>query len=626
MDINSPINTDFTKGYITSLEPQSVKDGVVTNGLNWMFINGDHIELRRGYKIIGSDVGVGKVTGLRSGRRFDGTEVLFRTRTRKIEYYDEVTSDWIETGSDSLPTAASGEDIAIEPYSSLAGDSVYLSSPNSSIYKIMIANPSSLIDMSSTTFRGKIKIKNNRMLLWDRLSSTSQRDKTGLYGSKLDKDSFSDYTSVTSESVGSSGSTTYTGTLAFKAGGAKRSCFGVVFTDGTLTISDDGDGTLSGNGSGTINYATGAYSITFSSVTTGSVTASYQWEDPTSGGIADFTAPSSPRTAGQSFIIRQDDGGGSLQNIGHYNSHYYCLHEKKTWDFYIGADDVTDVSNLPYRDKAGISNWRALAETGEGIYYIDESYENVDDVKVRLLTLQQLSTEVIPKSISDLITLQSYRFDKAMLKEWGRYIVLACRTSNSVENNRIFLYDRELKLWNPPHDLQVNVMDVYNGALLGGDSTTANVYELYSGFDDDDSTIPNYVELNITNLRTKGLKQARRVVVEGDIQPDQTLKVSVSIDRSPFVEVAEISGRGEYVDKGQATTIGSVTLGKKEVGGGSTVTAYHYKLDKRISSDRFDEIQFRFEATAIGYVSVTKYGLNDVRYKSEKTASKYIQN
>lgn len=76
---------------------------------------------------------------------------------------------------------------------------------------------------------------------------------------------------VLAESIGALGSTDYSGTLSnlpVRAGSAE-------FTDGTLTISDNGDGTLSGDGSGTINYTTGAYAVSFSGVTTGAVTANY---------------------------------------------------------------------------------------------------------------------------------------------------------------------------------------------------------------------------------------------------------------------------------------------------------------------------------------------------------------
>jgi hypothetical protein len=78
---------------------------------------------------------------------------------------------------------------------------------------------------------------------------------------------------VEEEAIGSSGSTTYTGTIdntPLRPGDLS-------FTDGTLEIVDDGDGTLSGDGDGTINYTTGAYSVTFSGTTTGAVTADYDY-------------------------------------------------------------------------------------------------------------------------------------------------------------------------------------------------------------------------------------------------------------------------------------------------------------------------------------------------------------
>lgn len=80
---------------------------------------------------------------------------------------------------------------------------------------------------------------------------------------------------VDDEAIGSSGSTNYAGTLAnipIRAGDLS-------FTDGTLTITDDGDGTLSGDvgAASTINYTTGAYDVTFSGTTTGAVTADYDY-------------------------------------------------------------------------------------------------------------------------------------------------------------------------------------------------------------------------------------------------------------------------------------------------------------------------------------------------------------
>lgn len=80
---------------------------------------------------------------------------------------------------------------------------------------------------------------------------------------------------VADEAIGALGSTHYTGTLSnipIRPGDLS-------FTDGTLVITDDGDGTLSGDtgAASTIDYVTGAYDITFSGVTTGAVTADYDY-------------------------------------------------------------------------------------------------------------------------------------------------------------------------------------------------------------------------------------------------------------------------------------------------------------------------------------------------------------
>lgn len=629
MDVK-PYEVKKFLGFANAPEPQSVNDGVAVSSLNWMFAGGsrktgaDKVELRRGYRLLGTDMGAGRVSGLRKGVLQDGNELLFKTYARKILYFDTATNDWVEVGSDSLPLAASGEDIAIDPYTSLAGYAIYFSSPNSGIYKIMLANPDTLIDMSSTSYRGKMKIRNGRMFLWDRLGTGKAKDETGLYGSKLDKDTYSDYTTVTAEAIGSSGSTNYTGTLAFKAGGAKRSCFGVTFTDGSQVLTDDFNGNIVGDGTGTINYATGAYNITFNAATGASVTSTYYYEDPTSGGIADF-AYTAVRLAGEGFVLRQDDGGGRLQNIGHYNNDYYCIHEKKAWKVSLSVDDAT-ASNLPYRELLGTNNWRGLIETDMGVFVINTSFENSSDVQATKIAIEPLGTAVLPSSISSIISFEEYRFDKAVLFNWGTFIVLACRTADSVANNRLFLYDTNLGLWNPPHDIQASVLEAYNGALVCGDSTTNNVYENYSGFDDDDSSILNFITFNISKAGVAGLKKARRFIIEGEIQIDQKLEVWASFDRGEFVLIDTILGNGDYVDIGSDIGVGLRVLGSTLVGSGDIVTANHYKKDVKINTDKFEDIQLKFIATQLGYVSISMYGLKDLRWKGEKSQAKYIVN
>src|SRR5215210_7017966 len=214
----------FTKGTINSIEDHSIPDGSASDSKNWL-TKGDKIELRRGYKVLGTEqTGTGKIDGLHTTFKADGTQILFRKRGRKLEYYNTATSDWAETGTDIFPVAALTDEASFANYASLAGNQMFVTTPNAGPFKIMTANPGSYTDLtdSAKNFQGYIKIKQNRMFLWNR-----NKDKTGVYGSYIDT---ATYTTVSAEAVGTGDgvTTTFTGTLAFKGGRAVRTCFGVV--------------------------------------------------------------------------------------------------------------------------------------------------------------------------------------------------------------------------------------------------------------------------------------------------------------------------------------------------------------------------------------------------------------
>ncbi|MCL5069666.1 MAG: hypothetical protein M1308_02020, partial [Actinobacteria bacterium] len=409
---------NFTKGLVDAIEKKSIPAGSAQKVLNWM-TGGDQISVRRGYKRLGSDAGVSpsKITGLFTGHTINGTEVLFRKRGRKLEYYNKTTSDWSEIGSNLFPTDATNEDVFFDEIVNQAGAQVWCGSPNSGLYKIMInsgKSGSGFIEpvaednySASKNHKGYLKIKANRIFLWRKLG-----DVGSIRGSYIDN---RQYTTVSNESLGTGNASTktFSGTLAAVTG--IRTCFAIVVDavvvgGATETFTDNRDGTLTSNlgGTGTINYNTGAISVTFNTApdTAQSVLADYQWEDSTNQGLADFTE-SSPRTAGQGFYQPQG-AGGQVQNVETYKDIEYCLHEFMTWFLNITNDD-TKANNQIYREKAGIPNIRASVATGEGIYYVDDKDEA--DVRIRLLTIDPGgSAEIIPFSISDNIDLSVYLF------------------------------------------------------------------------------------------------------------------------------------------------------------------------------------------------------------------------
>lgn len=603
----------YKKGLINAVGDHEIPRGSASSVLNWL-ISSDKLELVRGIYRLGVDFGAGKVNSLFTSKKSTGEEVTWMKAGRKFYYYTDTVGAWTEIGTDFFPLVAESDDVYFSEYVTNAGNQVFFSSKNSSLYKIFTANPASTIDMYSAAknFKGRIKIFLNRMLLWD-----TPTDATGRYGSYIDN---ADYTTVTAEAI--AGATiTRTGTLAFKAGGATRSCFGIIFTDTTETFTDNYDGTLTGSlgGTGTINYATGAYLVTFNTNPSNPVTCSYQWEDSNAKGVTDFTK-SATRLAGEGFVFRQDDGGGA-QALEIYNDIYYCLNRNKTYKLDITVDD-TNATNRIYREAVGIPYHRASVATGEGIYYVDDTDKS--KVEFKVLTLDITTSQVIPLSRSLQLDLSDYSFDKAVIVKFFDYILFACRQNNSTENDRVFVYNKIYGTWTIL-DYAISCATIKNGELLAGDTLSANVYKLFSGFDYDSNTIENFIDMSFDRLDTSYLKKQNRFIVRGLIAKDQSYDIYYNLDNSGFILLDTISGDGTYVDKGIPISIGTRTIGTKVVGSSKLTneSAYWYERELKINTGQFKEIKIRFQAKGIGYVSINSYVHKDLRLKSQRLPKKY---
>lgn len=622
---------NFTHGLVDNLEKKSIPVGSAAAMLNFR-TRGDKVELRRGQLILGTDAGAGgSVDGIHVAYKADGTAVAYKKIGRKLLYYDTVTEDWIEVGTDLFPALAEDDEASFANYQSQAGAIMFVSSKNSSVYKIMVANPGSYSDLAQTVYRGKIIIHKNRTMLWDRKSTTGEQDTTGVNLSWIDNEK---YTAVSAEAVGASGATSYTYTLAFKAGGSKRTCFGMAIKiGGTIKLVDDYNGNLThvdgaSNGSGTINYTSGAVTITLTVAAGGALTADYQWEDSTDEGVFDFDY-SATRVAGEGDLLRQDDGG-QMQNAFVFNDQYFCFHERTIYKLVLSVDD-TDAENNVFRNNAGIPNWRAAVPTGDGVYYLDNATEA--EPVVRLLTLDQGSTEVLPVAISRQLNLKNYYFDQCWMIKQGDLILIGCRTLASTYNNRVLVYDELFKTWDVI-DYEAKCASLYNGTLILGDSITNNVYVGFSGVDDDESEILGQWESNQWDLEYPShLKKSKRLMIEGEIGPNQIIDVSAAPDDGGYILIGQIRGDGSYIDSRQSVNVGANTLGQGEIGGGSDgISAFHYFHEMSFSTvGKFLKLQIKFsvgsDATTnnigIGYFSFSKIRFDDVRVKTQKIPSKY---
>lgn len=703
------------RGLFTAIkDPKSLPKGTPQDELNWITgQEGDHIELRMGQSLLGSNRrnGNGKVTGLVVGVREDGTQVPFFTFTRSLFYYDSISDTTKEVDTANIfPVAASGEDIAMQIYSNIAGAFVYLSSKHSSIYKVPVANPGSVVDQQSTSFRGLMSIKQNRMFLWNTLVAASgAQDISGLSLSYIDKSLASSYTQTSAESLGTgdSATKTFSGTLAFKASAPKQTCFGVLivspvvavtnvtaitqasqaqitsnghglavgnlvivhgaggmtqindkilvvsqivdvnnfrvntdstgftaYTSGgtvgnTEVFTDNKNGVLTSNlgGTGTINYATGAWSVTFNTAPINGqpIISNYFTEDSTSQGICDFSF-SNPRTVGQGDYFPQFDGGGAFMNLFSINAVEYCMHELKTWALTLTTND-TQATNLIYRNNVGITYFLAAIETGDGIPYLD--FTDSHDPKMRMLELAQFSSDVIPVSISDELDLSPYGYDHPLVFQWGNFYLLeAQKITNGVNdpNNNVTFMRNNISKWWDKFDFEVNRFEHFNGILLGGDSVSNNIFRLFDGYDDDGSPINNFRIEPKYNLGVMGLKRCNRIYVDGYINPAQSFDILIQFDAGNFVKIGTINGTDSYVDLGSGIMVGSTLVGSQVIGQpGSGVNAYHFEREFVIGSDFFEYITLQFQATAVGALQINTYGFRDIRYKGRRTLPTYAQ-
>lgn len=622
-------------GLVTSIKDiKKIPVGSSPDSLNWLTGKyKDHIELRRGMARLGAteQTGNGKVTGIGIATRYDGVQIPYYSYGRKVKYYDVVTDDTIEVGTDLLPAAASGEDVWFAPYQNLAGSFMYLGSPNSGIYKIPAANPASAVDQQVAAYRFAVfHIGQNRSFAGQRNGTTAgNRDKTGLYLSYIDKALLSSFTQVTGEAYGTGDGTTKTFLHTISGFAAPKTAMYLSVTDTVETFTDDRNGNMIGSlgGTGTVNYATGAVSVTFATAPTNSqaITLSYYYEASTSTGILDFTVGGN----GQGKVFRQDDAGGNIMAIFNLNTIEYCFHLLKTWQLQTSLDD-TQTTNVPYR-QVGVSYPRAAHESPEGIVFADLARPNEPKFR-RLQVLEDTTnTTIEPIPLSDALDLSPYGFDGCVVFRWGDYEILSVAQKKAgtadTFNSRMFIRN-VISGAIDMLDYGPSCLADYGGALIMGDTISNNVFTLFSGYDELGDVISNYwtsgnLDIGIIPRRrilhpTPSLKTFRRITIDGLIQKEQSLDVYLSYDSAAFVKVFTIDGSASYVDTGIDTDIGQPTIGSKVIGGGGSSTAHPFEVDFPVNCPKHEFVRIKIQATSVGFVQVNTFRFRSIRDKGIK--------
>lgn len=628
-------------------KPQQIPRGAAQKSLN-MLSRGTWVETRGGYHPIGTEVtGSGKVLGIFTGHKWDGSEILYRaTLDGKLSYFDG--SVWQEVGGAGANILAGAiatqENVYIDEYFSPAGAQLWVSSPSTDLIKIMTANPASYLSQydASKNFKGRMRIIQNSMWLWHYiLSSTftgSQATKATVQRSYIDSQDYQTQTDNNTALGTSISGNTISGTLT-KNSIANATVFGVVITDSDTpneTFTDDYLGNLVGSlgGTGSIDYCTGKFTITPKNAPVSpSLSATYSYEDSTAGGIADFTK-SGTRAAGQGVAWIQNNGGDIL-GVNPYNGSEYILHQRNAYIVTPSSDD-TGATNVIYRQNLSLASERGSVATADGVYYVDTTLASRPFIA--LLSYDPISAQVLPIDLSsEILDLSMYVFDQCCAYQWGDFIVFECRTPDSAVNNRMVTFNYKLsempsvtarsqkksRIFDT-QDFFGNCFATYQGQLVAGDSLSNNVYKLFDGFDDDNG-IPNcYWIGNVDDHQVPGLKQTKKLWVEGYIGTNQTVDVYVQLDANTSYKVGTISGQGVYVDQGQSVTIGSLQVGVYPIGGPNDQgVGYHYLIEIIVNTSKYKYFTISFFPTGIGYFSFQMYANYDIRLNTDKLPNKY---
>ena len=597
----------FTSGQHTRLDSELIPKDAASDSLSWLTNNG-RIELMYGRQALGTVGTGGRVLAVHTGYKTDGTPVFFRKIWNGsdgiIQYLNGAT--WT-----NLITGLSNTMITMSNYASLAGDFVFMTSPDDGLFYVCTANPGSYASLYDSTknFKGYSIIDKGRMFMWSTLN-----DKTGLYGSYIDKQNSTVYTAVAAEAITDVAS----GTLSFKAGGATRSCFGVVITDTSsgevFTASYTGTLTGSLGHTGTINFMTGEFTITGQS---GAGTASYQWWTPNSKGVTDFTK-SATRLAGEGFILRQDLGGDAIQIVIPFEGSYFSLKENSIYQLTLDAADTAPTNEL-IRTNVGISTPRAAVAAGIGIVFIDTGNESYP--RITILKRNPYGDNFTTEELFQQFKFSDYTYDAVAVESWDKYIVVACR-KDSDTNNRLLLCDMVTKSVDIAY-YEAGCFTKSNGLLYSGDVVTTTVYENFTGFDDMGQKITNSWTGCDDDLGTETLKRTKRLRLRGQIAPDQAIEVRISTDGGAWTHVGTILGSGDYVDYSSTYAIGTTFIGQTLIGAGPQPTVYNFFAELKLKLSKYRVRKIKFTATGIGYCSIQSIEDFDVWTYQEKMPVNY---
>lgn len=232
----------------------------------------DNIQLRRGQALLGQ---TRRVTGSASGVGvgFIGTsQVAYYSANSSLYYYNPSTQDTQEVSTNEL-AGANGEDIWFQPYQNFAGFFMYFGSAHTNIFKIPLANPTSVVPQQTTQWFANASLDQGRLFGMGKYTSFGSPDLNNLYISNADKSAPTAYTSVVNETEGTGDGATKTFSRSLSgATGVQLTVFGLLVAGATsagnnISALSESGGLLTVTVPSTVGYLVGGYVMILGSST-----------------------------------------------------------------------------------------------------------------------------------------------------------------------------------------------------------------------------------------------------------------------------------------------------------------------------------------------------------------------
>jgi hypothetical protein len=151
--------------------------------------------------------------------------------------------------------------------------------------------------------------------------------------------------------------------------------------------------------------------------------------------------------------------------------------------------------------------WRSSVTTGKGIIFMDTA--NREKPQLTILTPNAIGDNLEPVVLAKQFDFSNYEWDMCAMNTFGEFIVFSGRTPSNSTNDTLFFYNFRRGTIDILPYFAKTILEI-EGRLYIGDTTTENVYEILSGFDDDNQDIVNYWISGDDLFGTTRLKKVKR--------------------------------------------------------------------------------------------------------------------